>query len=84
MLLSGDIATVNKRILMVLIVALTVLKFTADLIVEFNPSFSSPKPAGLETILSHLTSDQRVLREIASFFNLAFKVWLVQFKTAFC
>src|SRR5580658_2678408 len=40
MLLSGAIATVNKRLLMSLIIALTILKFTADLIVEFNPSFS--------------------------------------------
>ena len=40
MLLSGAIATVNKRLLMSLIIALTVPKFTADLIVEFNPSFS--------------------------------------------
>ena len=40
MLLSGAIATVNKRMLMSLIIALTILEFTADLIVEFNPSFS--------------------------------------------
>jgi hypothetical protein len=39
-LLSGAIATVSKRILMVLIIVLTALEFTADLIVEFNPSFS--------------------------------------------
>ncbi|MGA3294584.1 MAG: potassium channel family protein [Candidatus Acidiferrales bacterium] len=41
MLLSGAIATVNKRLLMYLIVALTILEFTADLIVEFDPSFSA-------------------------------------------
>jgi hypothetical protein len=41
MLLSGAIATVYKRMLMVLIIALTFLEFTADLIVEFNPSFSA-------------------------------------------
>jgi hypothetical protein len=40
MLLSGAIATVNKRMLMFLIMALTIVEFTADLIVEFNPSFS--------------------------------------------
>ncbi|MGO9262921.1 MAG: ion channel [Bryobacteraceae bacterium] len=40
MLLSGAIATVRKRMLMYLIIALTVLEFTADLIVEFDPSFS--------------------------------------------
>jgi hypothetical protein len=40
MLLSGALATVYARILMYLIIALTILEFTADLIVEFNPSFS--------------------------------------------
>jgi hypothetical protein len=40
MLLSGAIATVNKRMPLSLIIALTILEFTADLIVEFNPSFS--------------------------------------------
>src|SRR6202789_3254141 len=39
MLLSGAIATVSKRMLMYLIFALTILEFTADLIVEFHPSF---------------------------------------------
>src|ERR1700685_4056882 len=48
MLLSGAIATVNKRLLMFLIVALTTLEFTADLVVEFNPSFS---PRGWDTAL---------------------------------
>src|ERR1700689_672420 len=48
MLLSGAIATVNKRLLMVLIIALTILEFTADLVVEFNPSFS---PRGWDTAL---------------------------------
>jgi hypothetical protein len=48
MLLSGAIATVNTRMLMFLIVALTVLEFTADLVVEFNPSFS---PRGWDTAL---------------------------------
>ena len=51
MLLSGAIATVNTRILMFLIVALTLLEFTADLIVEFNPSSVSythlPRKRGL-------------------------------------
>lgn len=40
MLLSGAIATISKRMLIYLIVALTILEFTADLVVEFNPSFS--------------------------------------------
>jgi len=40
MLFSGAIATVDKRILMYLIIALTCLEFTADLIAEFEPSFS--------------------------------------------
>src|SRR5580700_3829677 len=39
MLLSGAIATVYKRMLISLIIALTILEFTADLIVEFNPLF---------------------------------------------
>src|SRR6266403_440028 len=38
MLFSGTIATIRQRVFMYLIVALTVLEFTADLIVEFNPS----------------------------------------------
>jgi hypothetical protein len=41
MLLSGAIATLNKGILMFLIIALGILQFAADLIVEFNPSFSA-------------------------------------------
>jgi Ion channel len=40
MLLSGAIATVHRRLLMSLIIALTILEFTADMVVEFNPSFS--------------------------------------------
>src|SRR3989449_6705359 len=40
MLVSGTIATIRQRILMYLIIALTILEFTADLIVEFNPSLS--------------------------------------------
>ena len=48
MLFSGAIATVEKRMLMSLIIALTILEFTADLIVEFNPSFS---PKGWDTAL---------------------------------
>jgi Ion channel len=40
MLLSGAIATVYKRMLMYVIIVLTILEFTADLIAEFNPSFS--------------------------------------------
>jgi hypothetical protein len=38
MLFSGAIATIRHRVLLYLIVALTALEFTADLIVEFNPS----------------------------------------------
>src|SRR5467141_3135351 len=37
MLFSGAIATIRQRTLMYLVVAVTVLEFTADLIVEFNP-----------------------------------------------
>ena len=48
MLLSGAIATVGKRTLRYLIVALTVLEFTADLMVEFNPAFS---PRGWDSAL---------------------------------
>jgi hypothetical protein len=48
MLLSGAIATVHKRMLIYLIIALTILEFTADLIAEFNPSFS---PTGWDTAL---------------------------------
>ncbi len=48
MLFSGAIATVNKRLLLTLIIALTILEFTADLIVEFNSSFS---PRGWDTAL---------------------------------
>jgi hypothetical protein len=40
MLLSGAIATLHKRILMYVVIALSILEFTADLIVEFNPLFS--------------------------------------------
>jgi len=48
LLLSGAIATVQKRMLIVLIIALTIVEFTADLIAEFNPSFS---PRGWDTAL---------------------------------
>ena len=48
MLLSGAIATVYKRLLMYVIIVLTALEFTADLVVEFNPSFS---PRGWDTAL---------------------------------
>ena len=39
MLFSGAVASIRNRLLMYLIIALTVLEFTADLIVEFDPSF---------------------------------------------
>jgi hypothetical protein len=51
MLFSGAIATVEKRILMSLIIALTILEFTSDLIVEFDPPFS---PRGWDTALKVL------------------------------
>jgi len=38
MLFSGAVATIRHRALMYLVVAATVIEFTADLIVEFNPS----------------------------------------------
>jgi hypothetical protein len=38
MLVSGAIATIRQPIIMYLIIALTILEFTADLIVEFKPS----------------------------------------------
>jgi hypothetical protein len=41
MLFSGAIATISKRMLLILIVGLAILGFTADLVVEFNPSFSA-------------------------------------------
>lgn len=40
MLLSGAVATLDKRLLMSLVIALSILEFAADLFVEFNPSFS--------------------------------------------
>jgi hypothetical protein len=40
MLLSGALATIHQRMLIYLILALTILEFTADLLAEFNPSFS--------------------------------------------
>ena len=49
-LLSGALATVYKRALMYLIIALTILEFSADLIVEFGPSFNlSFSPRGWDT-----------------------------------
>lgn len=39
MVFSGAVATIRNRVLMYLIIALTVLEFTADLLVEFIPSF---------------------------------------------
>src|SRR6202522_3508937 len=40
MLLSGAIATLDKPVLMALIIVLSVLEYAADLFVEFNPAFS--------------------------------------------
>jgi hypothetical protein len=48
MLLSGAFATIHKRMLIYLILALTILEFTADLLAEFNPSFS---PRGWDSAL---------------------------------
>jgi hypothetical protein len=48
MLLSGALATVYKQMLMYLIIVLTILEFTADLLVEFNSSFS---PRGWDSAL---------------------------------
>jgi hypothetical protein len=48
MLLSGAMATVRQRMLIYLIVVLTILEFTADLMVEFNFSFS---PMGWDSAL---------------------------------
>jgi len=42
MLFSGAVATIRNRVLMYLIIALTVLEFAADLVVEFLPSFGHP------------------------------------------
>ena len=42
MLFSGAVASIRNRILIYLIIALTVLEFAADLIVEFDPSFGHP------------------------------------------
>jgi hypothetical protein len=39
MLFSGAVATIRKTILMYLVIALTVLEFASDLVVEFKPSF---------------------------------------------
>jgi hypothetical protein len=38
MLISGAVATIRKRILLYLVIALALVDFTADLIIEFNPS----------------------------------------------
>jgi Ion channel len=40
MLVSGTIATIRQRMLMCLVIALTIMEFTADVIVECNPSLS--------------------------------------------
>jgi hypothetical protein len=39
MVFSGAVATIRNRVLMYLIIVLTVFEFTADLLVEFIPSF---------------------------------------------
>src|ERR1700728_3060941 len=41
MLMSGALATVHKRMLVYLLVGLTILEFTADLLAEFDASFST-------------------------------------------
>src|ERR1700722_950006 len=40
MLLSGAIATLDRPLLMALIITLSVLEYAADLFMEFNPAFS--------------------------------------------
>jgi hypothetical protein len=40
MLFSGAVATIRQKALMYLVVAVTVLEFAGDLIVEFNASFA--------------------------------------------
>jgi hypothetical protein len=40
LLLSGAVATLDKPLLMSLIIALSILEYGADLFVEFNPAFS--------------------------------------------
>ena len=66
MLLSGAIATLDKPVLMALIITLSVLEYAADLFVEFNPAFSfrgwdtGLKVAGL-TILVVMTLKQTFL-----------------------
>jgi len=67
MLFSGAIATVEKRILMSLIIALTILEFTADLIVEFDPSFS---PRGWDTALKVLCMATLVVMTLKQTFLL--------------
>ena len=67
MLLSGAIATVQKRILMYLIIALTILEFTADLIAEFNPSFS---PNGWDSALKIFCMDILVVMPLKQTFLL--------------
>src|SRR6202050_3810327 len=48
MLLSGAVAAISNRMLMYLIIALTILAFTADMIAEFDSSFS---PVGWDSAL---------------------------------
>ena len=42
MVFSGAVATIRNRVLMYLVIALTVLEFTADLVVEFIAGFAHP------------------------------------------
>ena|ERR1700685_2171842 len=48
LLFSGAVASVRKKVLMYLIVALIVLEFTAEVVFEFNPTFFH---AGWDTVL---------------------------------
>src|SRR5439155_19869897 len=85
MLVSGTIATIRQRMVMYLIIALTVLEFTADLIVEFNPALSHwdwdtvLKVSGMailvvmtvkETFRAGLVSEDRIMGCVAAY-------WLV-------
>ena len=42
LMLFSSLATIHERVLMCLIIALTILDFTTDLIVEFDRSFGHP------------------------------------------
>ena len=65
MVFSGAVAAIRHRVFMYMIVALTVLEFTADLIVEFNPSLghwgwdTALKVSGLAILVVMTRSEER-------------------------